>query len=79
MLGLVWSSSSSSFFSFSHSVSGFGYNFFFPFLFIGFFFFFSMIFAHSGGDRGLLFLFYGVGGWSLSSKGGVPTATMIGV
>ena len=36
-------------------------------------------FAHGGGDRGLLFLFYGVDGWSLSSEGAVPTATMIGV
>ena len=35
-------------------------------------------FAHDGGDRGL-FLFYGVDGWSLSSEGAVPTATMIGV
>ena len=36
-------------------------------------------FAHNGGDRGLLFLFYGVDGWSLSFEGGVPTTTMIGV
>ena len=36
-------------------------------------------FAHGSGDRGLLFLFYGVDGWSLRFDGGVPTATMIRV
>ena len=28
-------------------------------------------FSHGGGDCGLLFLFYGVDGWSLRSEGGV--------